>query len=114
MKRNELLKSGEYVGLPKSLLADRGISPGAKLVLMSLINHLGDENETAWPGPATIGKETGMTRRGVQKALNQLVESGVVAKLGLSAKGTNNLVVNGVRQRTECASEQSALANIVR
>jgi len=62
MTRDELLQPGQYASLPKSVLADRRISPGAKLVLMALIDHLGSKNETAWLGPSKLGKETGRLR----------------------------------------------------
>src|SRR5439155_15797908 len=73
-------------------------------------------NETAWPGPARLAKQTALTRRGVQKSIEQLIDQGYVGKRGLSAKGTNDLVVNVVPRRTECAThcEQSSPANRVR
>lgn len=94
MTKDELQTMETYSFLPKSYLADRNLSPGSKLVLMCLIDHLGPINGSTWPGLNRIADETGLTRRGVQKAIDQLMALGYVSKIGTSEKNTNLYVIN--------------------
>lgn len=85
MQRDEILTPGSYQAIPKAIMQRRDVSPAAKLVLASLVDHLGPTNETTWPGPATIAEETGLTRNGVQKCIAQLVQTN--SSVGLAFPG---------------------------
>lgn len=75
MNRNDVLKPGAYASMPKALLAvsSTKLTPAAKLVWMAVVERFG-ENEESWPGAGQIASDTGLTRRGVQKALDRLIE----------------------------------------
>ena len=64
MRRSDFLQTGEYVSLPRSVLADPTLNPGDKLVLMVMIEALGPSNESAWPGPTSIANDTGLAVSG--------------------------------------------------
>lgn len=44
----------------------------ARLVMLCLAYHMNDEKREAWPGMATIIKETGVSKRQVERAIEQL------------------------------------------
>jgi hypothetical protein len=81
MKRDDILPKGGYSALPKATLREAILKPAAKLVLMSLIDRLG-ENEVAWPSTATIAEDTGLSERGVEKCLERLTELGFISPAG--------------------------------
>ncbi len=79
MKREDLLTPGTYAALPKATMANVDLTCGEKLILMSLIDRLG-EHETAWPGPRRLASDVGLTRRAIQKSLIRLVKAGYLLK----------------------------------
>ena len=79
MKRNEILKPGEYVGIPKSLMAvpNKILPASAKLVYGAIIERFG-ENDHAWPGFGKIAKDTGLCRRQVIHSVKLLSTVGLL------------------------------------
>jgi hypothetical protein len=73
MKRDQLLVPGEFASIPLAVLADKRLSPIAKLAYCALLNHLG-ENDHVWPSLRTLAAETGCSLSGVVAAINRLVE----------------------------------------
>ena len=53
-------------------------SLAAKMVLVRLADRADDATGIAWPGVASIARDCGMSRRGVQKALRQLQEAKLI------------------------------------
>ena len=56
----------------------RGISPSAKLVLMILADHHNGQTGACFPSYETLRKETGLSRRTVIRARQELSEKGLV------------------------------------
>ena len=84
----------EYFAIiPRSLLRDPMISPGAKLVYAVLADHANREDHAAWPSVATIGKYLGIAKRdNVRKYIDQIVESGWISReIRPRAKGEQHL-----------------------
>lgn len=56
------------MAIPRGLARCGLIPPGAKAVYLAIISHAdGHADRTAWPGYATLARETGMTERSVSK-----------------------------------------------
>ena len=110
MNREAVLLPGTYAAIPKALLAvpSAKLSPAAKLVWMVVVEHFGDKDHS-WPGAGTIAKMTGLTRRGVQKAIEQLVELKLLTVLPPEPGRASNTY-----RLTEFASALSSLAHGVR
>jgi hypothetical protein len=107
VKRDDLLPKGDYAALPLAVLAMRKLSPGAKLVYAALLRRLGDGRVEVWPGANTLQRETGLSRRGVQKALGRLLTGGLVSwRSRGSPDGTN--LYEFTDWRRKCASAQNA------
>src|SRR5215469_7238580 len=48
----------------------------AKAVLLAIAHYANDEGKSAYPAIRTIARDTGLTNRGVQKAIKQAVKAG--------------------------------------
>ncbi len=68
--------------IPKSLMAYPGLSLAAKAVWGMLASHAG-EREIAYPSQETLARECSLSRRCVQRALDELEEKQFIACLGL-------------------------------
>lgn len=55
------------------------LAAGPKLVLFAMAAHVRDDRWTVWPSQDRLAAACGMTRRGVQGAIDALVEAGIVA-----------------------------------
>lgn len=55
------------------------LAAGPKLVLFAMAAHVRDDSWTVWPSQERIAADTGMTRRGVQGAIDALVDAGLVS-----------------------------------
>ena len=109
LKRDEILRKGKYVSIPKDWLADPTLTPTAKLVLMVYIEALGPEKQYAYPGHDLIAARIGMSPRGVQKCIEQLVAGGWLWSPGFSELATRKYCISRVRKP---ASAQSALPDV--
>ena len=72
MKRDELLKPGEYGSTPDAVMRDRRISCTAKCVYTAILSHLRGDAEWVWPSIATLAKATATGVRSVIRATEQL------------------------------------------
>jgi hypothetical protein len=54
------------------------LSPYQKLVAIALADHCQDDGSEARPSQDRLARKTGLSRRGIQKILQQLVEAGVI------------------------------------
>lgn len=79
MNRSEILKPGEFAGLPKSLMATPNavLPASAKLVFAAIVERFGD-NGHSWPGFGTIARDTGLSRRRAVDAVNRLARLGLI------------------------------------
>lgn len=110
MTRDDVLRPGTYAAIPKCLLAlpSRTVSPAAKLVWMAVVERFGDKDHS-WPGATLIANDTGLTRKGVQKAVDELRALKLLTvEPGQRGGGSNRYWL------TEFASVLSSLANGVR
>lgn len=71
--------SREGYEVPKTLAARTDLSAAAKLVWAAIVDRLG-ENGCAWPGLRRIGRDTGLSTRTVQRAVESLAAAGMLAK----------------------------------
>tara|TARA_R110000824_G_scaffold183776_2_gene364813 strand:- start:1708 stop:2736 length:1029 start_codon:yes stop_codon:yes gene_type:complete len=99
----------------KSIRAS-GLAPTDRLVMFVLASYANGEGR-CWPSVATIARGSGLTRRGVQKAIRRLEGSDLISKDGDGRGGATAYIVatcepcspaNEVRPRTGDA------ANVVR
>ncbi|HEV2294563.1 MAG TPA: helix-turn-helix domain-containing protein [Tepidisphaeraceae bacterium] len=107
--RDQLFQKGTYASAPKALLAlpTKTLSAGAKLVWMAIVERFGD-NEDSFPGAGKIAKDTGLSRRGVQEAVEQLARLKLLTVVPPDDEHSSN------RYRlTEFASALSSLAHSV-
>lgn len=87
-------------------LALRGVSQGAKLLLIVLANYA-DEDGECWPSQKRLAEDTSMTDRGVRKLLSGLVLSGLITRRPRSrrdgSRGTDiiTLHLDGPYQRND-------------
>jgi len=84
MKRDELRKDG-FLAVPDWLLRRTDLSPAQKLVAAVIIDHLGQANDEAWPGPSGVAKQVGLTVRGVKNAIRELKRAGILSPGGIAA-----------------------------
>lgn len=77
MKREDLLRPGEYVALPRALATNRNLTGEAKVIWAIIANHLG-ENEVAWPGHHALALAAGCAVSTVAKCLPELAAEGWV------------------------------------
>lgn len=75
--------------LRSKVLADLPTTPGQSLVLLCLRSHA-DATGVSWPSQDLIAKETGMQRSGVRKALDALMEKGIIQQLSAGSQGSGN------------------------
>lgn len=61
---------------------------GARLVLIVLADHAGEDGVAAWPAVATIAQKSRLSRRAVQDALRKLEQDGAIRRRGLHGSGT--------------------------
>lgn len=67
-----------YARLPRPVLRAKTLTPAAKLVFQALHSYAWGEKEEAWPSIKRLASDTGLSDRGVQKALKQLEEVGLI------------------------------------
>ncbi len=60
----------------RSAICDSGVAPTARHVALTLSLHMSERGDSAWPAVATLAAETGLSERGVQKALRMLEAAG--------------------------------------
>lgn len=87
--------------------------PTAKLVLLALAESVNGQGQgdTCWPSATRLTSMTGLSRRGVFKALGELEERGLVErKPGGTGRATTYTLPMG-NPCTSCTSEQSAPVN---
>src|SRR5688500_15096647 len=77
-----MFNDGTYASMPKALMAipSKHVSPATKLVWMAIVERFGGKDHS-WPGAGTIANDTGLSRKGVQKALEQIETLGLLAVL---------------------------------
>lgn len=78
VKREQLFKAGGFMALPFEIARRKDLTWNAKGVWQCLAFHLGPTNSMAWPSLTMIATETGMSRRTVQNAIEQLTAAGLV------------------------------------
>jgi hypothetical protein len=113
MKREDVFTPGSYASIPKTIMAlpSSALPAPAKLVWMSIVERFG-KNDWSWPGAATLARDTGLTRRGVQLAVDRLQELKLITILPPDASHSSNGYA--CDWRTACASALDALAHGVR
>ncbi len=62
----------------KAILDARGLSRSAKLVLWTLFAHADWKSGMCYPAVATLGDESALSRRTVQRAINTLARVGIL------------------------------------
>ena len=103
----KLFAPGSYASLPKALLADKTITPAAKIAYLGLQAHLSNGQRQAWPGPAALRRTTGLSRRTIQAAVDALVAKGWILRASGASRAKTNLYTLHP-QRKDCASAKSA------
>ncbi|KGA18212.1 hypothetical protein GM51_8885 [freshwater metagenome] len=58
----------------------RGITPTQKLVLLSIVSYYNTAKRVSFPSQSTIAADTGLSRRTVQRASQDLEELGLIHK----------------------------------
>jgi pyocin large subunit-like protein len=58
----------------------RGITPTQKLVLLCIVSYYNAAQRVSFPSQSTIAAETGLSRRTVIRAINDLEELGLIHK----------------------------------
>jgi hypothetical protein len=88
------------------------LSPGEKLVALCLADHANHQGANAFPSLDTIATFTAMSRRGVQKALDRLIDGGY---LELQAEHTNrkSAVYRVVMAKVDAPPVEALEANTV-
>ena len=103
MRRDQLLISGQYDSIPRAIRRDTNLTPAEKMVMISLIDHLG-ANEITWPGASTIAEENGICRVTAARSLAKLAKDGYIRAVGKRISGqiewevTCNKMLQGVIQ----------------
>ncbi len=93
------------LGIPVGMIG----KPGARHVLLVLALDA-DREGIAWPGVATLARETGLTRRGVQMAIRQLEDGGwILSRTGRRRSLDRRPKAPGERLCTECFFETGGL-----
>lgn len=75
--REQILVPSEFCSIPYCVLAATQLTPADKLVYVALLSPLGN-NDFVWPSYSTIGKETGLARSTVLRAVRRLLELGLI------------------------------------
>ena len=78
--KSNFLNPRDYRGsyAPDWLLVSPDLSPGAKLVYVSLLRHFNKHKKMSWPSQGTVGKEVGLSARQVRRHVRELLEIGLV------------------------------------
>jgi len=63
--------AGDWIKLPRIILADKTLTASAKLVYAAILDRIGT-NGRAWPGTRLLAQETGMDRKTVRLSIGQL------------------------------------------
>ena len=73
MKKDQLLKPGQYIARPRwlSYIPPCVLNENGKVTFSALLNRLRD-NETTWPEYPTLCFDTGLSRSSLDASLNQL------------------------------------------
>ncbi len=79
MRRRPDLMGGDRLAYYDSIYADEGLSHRAKMVYIYLKDHVNKES-TCWPGINTIASGVSLSRSTVKRALDDLVQAGLVTK----------------------------------
>ena len=70
----DVFTEGGFTQVPNAILKAEGISPGAKLVYVSLLSYAW-HNEYCFPGQATMAKDIGLSVRSVSRHVKELEEA---------------------------------------
>lgn len=85
-----------FAMIPRWLLYDEAVTPGAKLTYAVLASH-SDRYGVCWPSHPTLARLTGMSVSSVQRAIRELIDLGVLVKRprrrSSGARSTNEYVV---------------------
>ena len=84
----------------------QGLSPTAKLVLLSFADRAGETHE-AWPSWSRLILDTGITRKTLNKVLNSLQEDGHIIKTGEKKRQVHVYRLIGIADRHEKLSTAS-------
>ena len=68
--------------------------PTATLALLALADHANDEGEGAYPSLATLKRKTKLSEGALLNSLRALKAAGMIAKMGISKRGTSNYTLN--------------------
>jgi len=81
MKRDELIRDGRYDRLPLwlKLIPTGLVKPQSKIVWATIADHLGDKDE-AWPSIELIALESGIVKRAVCSAIDNLEAFGLLSR----------------------------------
>lgn len=74
---DEEIGPGYYVRIPSAFLRHKGYSPEAKVLYGILLSYAGS-GEKAWPGQNLLCEHMGCTKNTLRKALDHLIERGLV------------------------------------
>lgn len=80
MKRAEILIPRHYYSLPKWFTGAKNIKSSEKIVMMALIDYLGQGKDYCYPSIRRLSKDTGEDERTVQRALKSLEAAGHIRK----------------------------------
>lgn len=76
----------KYAMLPRCLLRDPSLTPSAKIVWVAIQERCGAGKASSWAGLKKIAEDTGLGKRTVQRALDDLKETGYIVE----KKGSGN------------------------
>lgn len=81
---------------------------GGRLALLSIANHADQRGGNAWPAVATIARESHMSRRQVQRCLQDLVDLGELSiDSNAGPRGTHRFTIVGMRRNAETPDKLS-------
>lgn len=92
--------------MPKSLMKRKDVTPSAKIIWAYLRNRQG-ENSDAWPSHRTIGRDCGLSRTAVIRAIAKLEDLRMLEKISPPA----NDLRSGNRYRVPTSLESGLVSN---
>lgn len=98
---------------------EQPIDPTTKFVLLALADHANDVDFTCWPSLTHLEKKTGYSRPTIWKAIDRLVEIGLMRRVGTHASGATlyeitvgNVVTRQVSTLPRLGNDVNGVGNV--